>query len=106
MPAQARLGDYVNMNCPHGGIGMIVTGSGPKSDDGHRTARIGDTVICLSCGLSGTIVNGSPNVFTDPPNTARIGDNEVGTCDVGAPCCPHGRCGTIITGSPTVFVND
>lgn len=105
MPPQARLGDLVAMNCPHGGIGMIVTGSPTKSDDTHKSGRVTDTVVCLSCGKSGQIVSGSPNVFIDELQAARVGDNEVGVCDLGLPCCPHSRSGTIITGSPTVFVN-
>lgn len=105
MPAKARLGDYVAMNCPHGGIGVIVKGSDKESDDVEKTARVTDTVICCSCGKSGVIVAGSPNVFVDELAAARVGDPEVGTCNPGKKCCPHGRSGTIITGSPKCFVN-
>lgn len=35
---------------------------------------------------------------------ARDGDNTIGTCSVGAPCCPHGRVGTCY-GDTNVFIN-
>ncbi|MBR1645195.1 MAG: PAAR domain-containing protein [Selenomonadaceae bacterium] len=35
----------------------------------------------------------------------RIGDGTSGVCDVGLPCCPHGRAGTNSTGSSNVFIN-
>lgn len=38
-------------------------------------------------------------------NATRIGDSTSGTCDVGLPCCPHGRTGTNSEGSPDVFIN-
>ena len=106
MPAKARLGDYVAMNCPHGGIGIIVSGSDKEADDTEKTARVSDTVICCSCGCSGSIIAGSPNIWVDGLSAARIGDPEVGTCSPGKKCCPHGRSGTIITGSPKCFLND
>lgn len=106
MPAKARLGDFVRMNCPHGGIGTIVTGSGKEADDTEKTARVTDTVICNKCGKSGRIISGSPNVYVDELAAARINDPEVGTCDPGEKCCPHGRSGTIISGSPKCFLND
>lgn len=39
------------------------------------------------------------------PAVTRISDSTVGTCDMGLPCCSHGRSGTNATGSPNVFVN-
>lgn len=39
------------------------------------------------------------------PAATRIGDGTVGTCDIGAPCCSHGRSGNNTTGSPDVFIN-
>lgn len=107
MPRQARLGDKVNMNCPHGGIGIIVSGDDFTSTDTKRAARLGDTVVCQKCGKSGTIVEGSPNVFISGKNAARVGDHESGTCDPGlCEFCPHSRHGIIIEGSGTVFIND
>ena len=35
----------------------------------------------------------------------RISDGTTGICDLGLPCCPHGRSGTNSTGSGNVFVN-
>lgn len=35
----------------------------------------------------------------------RIGDGTSGVCNIGLPCCPHGRTGTNATGSPNVFIN-
>jgi uncharacterized Zn-binding protein involved in type VI secretion len=106
MPPKARLGDQVDMRCPHGGIGTIISGSEKEADDVHRTARIGDKVQCNKCGQIGIIVKGSPNIFVDGRNAARLGDTEVGTCNPGYKCCPHSRCGIIIEGSSTVFSND
>lgn len=39
------------------------------------------------------------------PAVARQGDNTVGTCNLGLPCCPHGRTGTNSTVSGDVFAN-
>lgn len=39
------------------------------------------------------------------PAVARDTDLTVGTCDVGLPCCPHGRTGSVNVVSPNVFVN-
>lgn len=35
----------------------------------------------------------------------RIGDGTSGVCNIGLPCCPHGRSGSNGAGSPNVFVN-
>ncbi len=40
------------------------------------------------------------------PLTTRIGDTTVGTCNVGLPCCPHGRNGINTSGSPDVIINN
>lgn len=106
MPAQSRIGDKVAMNCPHGGIGTIVSGSGDVFDNGPGVARQGDTVVCDCCGCSGKIVGCSSTVFHNDKGAARIGDSTTGTCDLSLPCCSHGRSGTIQTGSPTTFVDD
>lgn len=39
------------------------------------------------------------------PAAARLGDQEVGTCNMKEPCCPHSRVGTNGTVSPNVFIN-
>ena len=39
------------------------------------------------------------------PATTRVGDGTTGVCDIGLPCCPHGRAGTNGQGSPNVFIN-
>jgi uncharacterized Zn-binding protein involved in type VI secretion len=39
------------------------------------------------------------------PAAARAGDSTTGICDIGLPCCPHGRSGTNAAGSPDVFIN-
>lgn len=39
------------------------------------------------------------------PKVTRIGDNEVGTCDLGLPDCPHSRSGINSVGSPDIIVN-
>ena len=39
------------------------------------------------------------------PAATRFGDSTVGTCNVGLPCCPHGRGGTNAEVSPNVVIN-
>jgi uncharacterized Zn-binding protein involved in type VI secretion len=39
------------------------------------------------------------------PAVTRQGDATTGICDLGLPCCPHGRTGTNQEASPNVFVN-
>ncbi|MBR1438036.1 MAG: hypothetical protein IJ587_05805 [Synergistaceae bacterium] len=39
------------------------------------------------------------------PAATRLGDDTVGTCNVGLPCCPHGRNGTNAEVSSDVFIN-
>ena len=101
MPGEARLGDFVVMNCPHGGIGVVVSGSPITFTESFNAARIGDRTTCLICGRSGKIVGGSPKTIIDGFPGTRKGDSTTGMCDVGARCCPHGRSGTLIGFSAT-----
>lgn len=39
------------------------------------------------------------------PQATKVGDSTTGTCNLGLPCCPHGRSGTNSVGSPNVFIN-
>jgi uncharacterized Zn-binding protein involved in type VI secretion len=39
------------------------------------------------------------------PASTKVGDSTTGICDIGLPCCPHGRSGTNSVGSPNVFIN-
>lgn len=39
------------------------------------------------------------------PAVTRQGDSTVGTCNIGAPCCPHGRSGTNSEVSANVYAN-
>ena len=39
------------------------------------------------------------------PSIARIGDEHKGTCNHGAPCCPHSVTGTITGGSNDTLTN-
>ena len=39
------------------------------------------------------------------PEATRLGDSTSGTCDIGLPCCPHGRSGTNAEVSPDVIIN-
>lgn len=39
------------------------------------------------------------------PSATRVSDSTSGVCDVGLPCCAHGRSGTNATGSPNVIIN-
>ena len=40
------------------------------------------------------------------PAPTRVTDGTVGICDIGAPCCAHGRAGTNTQGSEDVEIND
>ena len=106
MPAKVKIGDFVNMNCLHGGIGVIVQGFGTMADDAEHTARMGDEVICMTCGKFGHIISASPNIYVDGKAAARKVDSTVGECNVGLPCCPHSRSGMIRSGSSKTFLND
>ena len=39
------------------------------------------------------------------PAATILGDGTTGTCNMGLPCCPHGRSGTNGTVSSDVFIN-
>lgn len=39
------------------------------------------------------------------PAVTRLGDSTAGTCNIGQPCCPHGRTGTNSQVSSNVFAN-
>lgn len=39
------------------------------------------------------------------PGQVRVSDTSIGTCSIGAPCCPHNWVGVAITGSPDGFTN-
>lgn len=39
------------------------------------------------------------------PAATRLGDGTTGTCNVGLPCCPHGRSGSNSAVSGDVFIN-
>lgn len=39
------------------------------------------------------------------PAVTRMGDSTSGTCNIGLPCCPHGRTGTNTVISPNVRAN-
>lgn len=104
MPKQARIGDTVKIDCPHGPqVGIITTGSDITYDDGLKVARITDKVICTACGKSGQIITGSEYSYADGLKRARVTDVCVGTCDLGCKTCPHDRTGTIVTGSDFTY---
>ena len=102
MPGEARLGDCISCNCPHGGIGFITSGSTKSSSEGIGSARLGDSTMCCICGMPGTIVQGSIKTIIDGMPGSRQGDSECGICLPGFDCCPHGRSGTLVGISPTV----
>lgn len=39
------------------------------------------------------------------PLVTVVGNSTTGVCDIGAPCCPHGRSGTNCTGSPIAEID-
>ena len=39
------------------------------------------------------------------PAATRLGDHTTGTCNIGLPCCPHGRSGTNSEVSDNVIIN-
>lgn len=106
MPRVARVGDKVNMNCPHGATGTIVTGSNNIVVNGKSLARKGDTITCDLCGVSRTIDSGSPDGLANSADIARVGDPSTGTCDLKLPGCPHTTVATIATGSEDFILNE
>jgi len=72
MSKQARLGDIVNISCPHGATGIITTGSNYTYDRGKKMAKVGDTCVgscdvgakCCPHSRTGTIVTGSDTTYT------------------------------------------
>ena len=104
MSEQARIGDLVEISCPHGPqIGVITTGSKYSMVDSRQQARLTDTVICTACGKSGNIISGSEFTYCDDLKSARVGDETTGTCDIGCEECPHSRTGIVKTGSPYTY---
>lgn len=106
MPAEARIGDQVTMNCPHGGTGTITSGSPNITANGQAVARVGDTVVCNLCGLSFTIATGSGLAKANGQAVARVDDIVVGTCNLHKPGCPHVVAGAkISSGSGNITIN-
>jgi uncharacterized Zn-binding protein involved in type VI secretion len=104
MSNQARIGDIVRIDCPHGPqTGIIVTGSQYDYADGIPIARLTDTITCTACGETGNIVTGSEYVYDQELKYAKIDDIGIGTCNYGCKTCPHDATGVIVTGSPTVY---
>ena len=103
----ARKGDQVNMNCPHGAMGTIITGSEDCEVNGKQCARETDTVQCNLCGVTRTINAGecSPDTYLNGLQVARLGDPSTGICDLKQRCCPHTTTATIAEGSSDTLVN-
>jgi len=99
MPFMAIVGSKVNMNCPHGGIGTVISGSDNVTVDGQPLARKSDIVRCDKCGITRTIDSGSSYISDNGLDFARIGDPTTGICDLKLPGCPHTTTGIITTGS-------
>lgn len=106
MPRASKLGDKVNMNCPHNGIGTIISCSLDIEINGEGIARKGDVVRCDKCGKTRTIDSGSSDVEGNGLDFARVGDHSTGICDLGLPDCPHTTVATISTGSDDTLCND
>jgi uncharacterized Zn-binding protein involved in type VI secretion len=96
----AMQGSKVNMNCPNGATGTVVSGSDDFEVDGMPGARRGDIVRCDSCGLTRTIDEGADDVTDGVMGLARVGDHTTGPC-VRTPVTT----GVIITGSDTCSTN-
>lgn len=97
----ARLGDKVNMNCPHGAYGTITSSSLNVEANDHRMAREGDEVTCDMCGVTRSINANqcSPDIYLNDRQVARVGDPSTGICNPGLGCCPHTTTATISQGS-------
>lgn len=103
----ARLGDQVNMNCPHSAMGTIISASPDVEANNKRVAREGDVVRCNLCGVTRNINMGqcSPDTYANGLQVARLGDPSTGICDPQYPCCPHTTTATIAEGSVDVLTN-
>lgn len=106
MRLAAKVGDKVRMNCPHGGIGTIVSGNPSAIVNGRMDARVGDKVVCDKCGQSRTIDNGAANIISSGSLLAHVNNSATGRCDMHQRCCPHTSTGTIITGSSNTESSD
>lgn len=60
--AAARVTDTGKVNCPHGGVFVIIKGASKTVIDGLQAARLGDQVQCTVCGSPGRII---PPLSTD-----------------------------------------
>lgn len=67
MPNTSRVSDSLT----HGAV--VVSGSSKVIDQGQRTARIGDRVICPLHGPQ-VLVTGNPKVVDEGQPTSSIGD--------------------------------
>lgn len=107
MPKQARLGDLIRIDCPHGPqLGTLNKGSDTVYTDGKKSVRITDTATCNCCGETYVVVTGSDYCYADGLKLARVGDTLTGTCSFGEKCCSHGGISAeIITGSDLVITN-
>lgn len=62
----ARIGDIGDCNCPHGGQYKIIAGADRHAEQDNRPlARVGDQVVCMKCGQTGTIITGGRISFDD-----------------------------------------
>lgn len=105
MPLSARLSDMGSCNCPHGGSFVITSASSNVIVEGLQCARLGDSTTCVVCGQSGVIVSSSGDVLVNQQGSARKTDSTSGSCNLGLPCCGHGRSGTIQTSCSHTTIN-
>ena len=106
MRQAAKVGDKVSMNCPHGGIGTIVSGNPSAVVNGRMDARMGDLVVCDKCGKSRRIDEGSANIVSGGSLIAHVHNTATGPCDMHLRCCPHTSVGKVISGSSNTQCSD
>ncbi len=58
-----RKNDTGPTNCPHGGTFQSTGASATVFVNGRGLTRVGDSTVCISCGMDGSHTDGSPNVF-------------------------------------------
>jgi len=90
------IGSHGELCCPHGILGIRITGSEDVMVNGLKMSRITDLAIhsCPHCSVN-MCIQGSPNVFANNLPIHRLGDAETEFCGAGI----------TVTGSPNTNAN-
>ena len=78
------IGTHNDSCCPHGIVGVIISGSPNSNCDNLPIARVPDVIAhsCPHCGI-GVTLTGASNSFCNNIPLHRIGDLVFFTCGIG-----------------------